>query len=95
MLLILLCGKYLEKYVKGCKWRFMREGGAQGRKALRCKSHTPNGISGSTLLMRTICQFTAGPLLHKNGGLIRARVRDILFLACISDWAVCEVQTYI
>lgn len=67
----LLCGKNLEKYVKGCKWRFMRGGGAQGRQALRCNSHTQNGISASTVLMRTICQSIAGTPLHKNRGLIR------------------------
>ena len=51
--LTLLCGKNLEKYVKRCKYRFMRGGSTQQRKALRCNSHAQNGISKSTVLMRT------------------------------------------
>lgn len=56
--------------VKGCKWRFMREGGA-----LRCQSHTQVSELASVDAPSSRGQsFSSqqGPQLHKDGQLIRA-----------------------
>lgn len=59
------------------------------------QSHTgmQDDITESTILMGTICPFTAGPPTPWR--MIRAWVTDFLFLGYTFDWALHKVQNYI